>query len=315
VLHAPLLLASPPRQRYRAARGQAATEQSKERRNRKSEAWAVLAEENHEDREGERQNKSTCNDPDDRRIRIYQSQAVASLSGLEKRVQISVRPLSKTTMRGHFSSLARRRAQLCDEQLPFSIRWATRKGHDSPDGRRQPERRATRDRLSTPLGCRGCLRDAVRGQPDLAPDLLQLEKRQTIDRGERLRRTVFLTDGQVENLPDLVILVPAPVAHVDTTTSGMTGVRPRRSTAPSALYRALKLRSRDSMCDQKRFHMTFPRLPNPERSATACLAGAVIVPAQPDLLKQVGAERTINPATRYCDIQAGSHIGRSASRP
>src|SRR5687767_1526866 len=104
-------------------------------------------------------------------------------------------------MRGHFSFPAKRRAQLCDEQLPFSVRWATRKRNDSPDGCRHSESSATRDGFPTPLKCRECLRDTVRGQPNLTPDLLQLEKRQPIDRGERLCRIVF-TDGQIENLPD-----------------------------------------------------------------------------------------------------------------
>ena len=59
VLHAPLLFADPPGKRYRAARDQAPTDQRKEPRNRKSEAWVFLAEENHEDHEGERQNGSS----------------------------------------------------------------------------------------------------------------------------------------------------------------------------------------------------------------------------------------------------------------
>jgi len=276
VLHAPLLFAGPLGKRHRAACDQATTEQRKERRNRKfadiveaAEVWVALGEENQEDQEGERQNKSTQNDPNHRPVRIFQSQPVACLSGLDKRVQISVRPLSKTTMRGHFSFPAKRRAQFCDEQLPFPVRWAARKRHDSPDGCRQPESSATRDGFSTPLECRDCLRDTVRGQPNLAPDILQLEKRQTIDGGERLRRTVFLTDGQIENLPDFVVLVPALFAHV-----GATILRYDRCPA-ATVDRAIGALSgpqstfKDYMCDQKRFHIAFPRLPNPESSARA----------------------------------------------
>ena len=121
VLHAPLLVADPPGKRYRAARDQATTEQGKERRNGKPEAWVALAEENHENHEGERQDKSTHDDPADRRVRSCQSQPVARLSGLEKRLHPSVRPLSKAPVRRHFSFSAKRRAQLCDEQLPFPL--------------------------------------------------------------------------------------------------------------------------------------------------------------------------------------------------
>ena len=57
--------------------------------------------------------------------------------------------------------------------------------------------------------------DASRSSAGAA--VLQIEKRQTIDRGERLCRTVFLTDGQIEDVLDFVVLIPALFTHVDTT--------------------------------------------------------------------------------------------------
>jgi hypothetical protein len=45
---------------------------------------------------------------------------------------------------------------------------------------------------------------------------LQIEKRQTIACRERLCGNILLTDGQVEDLPDLVISVPSLLAHVET---------------------------------------------------------------------------------------------------
>jgi hypothetical protein len=106
----------------------------------------------------------------------------------------------------------------------LSIGRAARKRHDSPDGCRQSEGRATRDECSTSLECRDRLRDALGGQPNFAPDVLQLRKRQTIARRVRRCRAAFLTDGQLENLPDFVLLVPALVAHVDDR-SAMSGNR------------------------------------------------------------------------------------------
>src|SRR5688572_18360149 len=110
VLHALLLFASPLGKRHGAARGQATTEQREERRNRKSEAWVVLAEEHHEDHQGERQNESTGKDPGHRQVRICQTQSVTCRSGLEKRVQRSVRPFPKTTLRRQLPFHAKRRA-------------------------------------------------------------------------------------------------------------------------------------------------------------------------------------------------------------
>ena len=183
---------------------------------------------------------------------------MACLCGLNERMQRPMRPFSKTTLRGHVSLNTESTPQLCDEHRPFSIRRGAGERYDPANRRRQAEVRATRDGPSSPLKLRHCLRDTVRGQPYLAPDLLQLKKGQAVAGGEPCWRVV-LTESKIENLPNFPVPKPAFVAHVESqypwacrsaativTTLGISA-----QTAPS------KLVSTQANGEQKRLHIAF----------------------------------------------------------